>query len=209
MKPTIQFGDYMNTENTNKYRKYSFKTPLKKLILAQFGAAMLGIMTSMPTVTLASAGRTLDIATSLLAIGFLLYLQYTSLWDIGARDRISVDGGRLREDKLIGLKSALLANIPTYGLAVLCIIFKSVHLLTNAGWIGSAFNITYAIELMWNYMYHGLLVFFVPGSVGSWLNIPYLATFILFTAPSLITCLVAYRMGLSGKRIFPVRKKYN
>lgn len=197
----------MNTENANKYRKYSYKTPLKKLILAQFGAAMLAIMTSMPTVTIGDSGRTLEIITSALAVFFLLYLQYTAVWDIAAKDKIAIDGGRLREDKLIGLKSALLANIPTYAISLIAIVFRGIYLISDSNLIGTFSTATYAADLLWNYMYHGALVLIIPSSPNSPLFLAYLSSFILFTAPSLITCFIAYNQGLRGKRIIPEKKK--
>ena len=199
----------MNTETTKNYRKYRYSTPLKKLILSQFGAAMLGIMTSMPTLTISDSGYTLGLLTSALSVAFLLYLQYTAMWELAAKDRIAIDGGRLREDKSLGLKAAFFANVPTMGLALIAIAFKGLHLLTEAGWANSVYTVAYAADLMWNYMYHGLLIFIVPESPASPLFLLYLASFILLTLPSMICCLLAYRMGLSGKRIIPEKKKEN
>lgn len=209
MDTTIAYGDVMNTDITKRYRKYSYSTPLKKLILSQFGAAMLGIMTSMPTMTIADSGRTLGLLTSALAVAFLLYLQYTAMWELAAKDKIAIDGARLREDKLLGLKAAFFANLPTMGLAVIAIAFKGLHLLTDASWTNSVYTVAYAAVLMWNYMYHGVLSLIVPNSPASPIFLLYLASFIILTAPSMICSLVAYRMGLSGKRIFPEKKKSN
>ncbi|MBE6586844.1 MAG: hypothetical protein E7647_00350 [Ruminococcaceae bacterium] len=196
----------MNTGSTRNYRKYSYKIPLRKLILSQFGAAMLGIMTSMPTISI-SSGHTLDIITSSLAVAFLLYLQYTAIWDIAAKDKIAIDGGRLREDKLFGLKAALFANIPTYALAVISIALRGIYLLTHADWVGAISTATYGAELLWNFMYHGYLSLLIPGQPDSPIFLAYLASFILITVPSLITCLIAYNQGLKGKRILPEKKK--
>ncbi len=197
--------------NTNIKSKYKYSVHLKKLILAQFGAAMLAIMTSMPTITLADGkyGTLLGIATTLLAIVFYLYLQYTAIWDIAAKDKLAIDSNRMEKDDLRGLKAALFANIPTYVLAVLSIILKALYLIAEAEWIGLGSDIFYAVELLWNYMYHGFLVLLVPASNTSWLSVLFLAAFIILTVPSLITCLIAYRMGLAGKRILPEKKKNN
>ncbi len=197
----------MNNEVTKNYRKYNYKLPLKKLILAQFGAAMLGIMTSMPTVSIANGGHALDLATSTLAVAFLLYLQYTAMWDIGAKDKIAIDGGRLRCDKLLGLKAALLANLPTYILCALSIIFKGIHLLTSVDAIGACATATYGAELLWNYMYHGYLVLIVPKEPNSAMFILYLAAFAALTIPSLLTSFIAYNRGVKGIRIIPEKKK--
>lgn len=193
-------------------KKNSYKQALKKLLLGQFGAAMLGIMTSLPTMTISDDnkyGNLLGIATTVLAVFFFMYLQYTAIWDIAAKDKLAIDGGRMTEDRLFGLKAALLANIPTYAFAVLSIIFKSLYILTDVKAIGEIFNLPYIVNVVWNYMYHGLILLCSPGAeaIKKWITIPYLALFILLTVPSLVTCHIAYGMGLKGKRIFPEKKK--
>lgn len=180
---------------------------MKKLILAQFGAAMLGIMTSMPTVSIANGGHTLDLLTSTLAVAFLLYLQYTAIWEIAAKDKIAIDGGRLRCDKLTGLKAALLANLPTYILCVLSIIFKGIHLICKVDLIGACATATYGAELIWNFMYHGYLVLIIPSNPNTPAFLLYLAAFAALTIPSLLISFVAYNQGLKGKRIIPEKKK--
>ena len=81
-------------------------TPVKKLMLNQFGGAMLGIMLSSATMQ----SDMLNFLTSILAIIFYLFLQYTAIWEIGAKDQIRVNGGRAAENKWQGLRIALLAN---------------------------------------------------------------------------------------------------
>ena len=197
----------------NKYNnKSSYKTALKKLLLGQFGAAMLGIMTSMPTISLSGDNRygdLLGLATTVLAVVFLLYIQYTAMWDIGAKDKLAIDGGRMKEDIYFGAKAAVFASIPTFILTFLSIVFKSLYLITKVKVFGDIFNISYAVDLIWNYMYHGILMIFSPGpdTVESWISLPYLALFFFLTVPSIVFRYLAYRMGLKGKRLFPERKK--
>lgn len=202
----------MNTELIKTKSKYYYSAAVKKLILTQFGSTIMAIMISMPTATspedgvLSTGANILSITTTVLALMFFFYIQYTAMWDIAAKDKLAIDGNRMIKDENIGLKASLLANIPTYAFAMLCIIFRAIFLLTEANAIGLCSDITYAIELIWNYMYHGFLVLIVP-SMDSYLSLLYFASFALFTIPSLICCLIAYRMGLKGKRIFPEKKK--
>ena len=196
----------MNTQIKNKY---SYSTHMRKLILSQFGAAVLAIMTSMPTMTISednSYGDLLGIATTVLAVVFFMYLQYTAVWEIAAKDKIAIDGGRMNEDKLRGLKAALLANIPTYAFVTLSIVFKAIFLITDVKGIGLCSDIFYALELFWNYMYHGFLVMLVPKAT-SWVSLLYFAAFAAFTIPSLLCCYIAYNQGLKVNRIFPEKKK--
>ena len=198
----------MNTEIIKTKSKYSYSTAIRKLILAQFGAAILAIMTSLPTITITSNGTLLGIATTILALVFYFYLQYSAIWDIAAKDKLAIDGKRMTNDSKRGLKAALLANIPTYILVVLSVVFKAVHLFTDIKVVGLCFNIAYAAELFWNYMYHGLLVLIVPDAKSA-LSLLYFASFAILTIPSLICCFIAYKMGLKGKHIFPEKKKNN
>ena len=62
-------------------------------------------------VTIATSGNDdLLLGASLFSIGFFLVVLYTVGWDIGARDKIKIDGGRMREMPAKGFLIALGAN---------------------------------------------------------------------------------------------------
>ena len=192
--------------------KFAYSTPLKKLLLAQFGAAVLGLMMSLPTSSMALTEQAslmllLDLAISLIAVLFLLYIQFTAMWDIGARHKIAVDGGRRKLDMLYGLKSALLANIPNFVLGFVCILAKIIFIITNAEWSESASFVTYLVALLWNGMYLGVLENLIPDANNGWISVLYMCLFFVITIPSIAACTVSYIMGLKGKRIFPEKKK--
>ena len=184
----------------------SYKQPMKKLLLAQFGAAVLGLMMNLPTSSLTNS-KLLDLITSFIAILFFLYIQFTAMWDIGAKDKIAIDGGRMNEDRLYGLKAAFMANIPNYILASVCVLAKALFVLTDIVWAEMASFITYLVSLLWNGMYIGVLECFVPAENSGILSIAYMCLFFVITIPSLFTCYIAYRLGLKGTRIFPEKKK--
>lgn len=185
---------------TNKKRWLEgMGTPVKKLILNQFGAAMLGIMLS----SAAMQSRLLNFLTSLLAIFFYLFLQYTAIWETGAKDRIRVDGGRAAENKQRGLYAAILANSPNILFAVLIIVLTTVGVLTQWSWAGEGAVIFTFIARLWQGMYNGVVVFVV----GDVQTIPDTFIYLAIILPSLIANTIGYRMGYMNRRIFPERKK--
>ncbi len=165
-----------------------------KLILNQFGAAVMGLM-----ITAAAASNdTLKLFASLFAICFYLILQYMVIWEKGGHERIRVDGGRAKWQPLNGLKMGLLANIPNILFAVLiCIgyIFGKKGGMFEMEWAGNMYGIFNAIGRLWHGMYIGLIQTFSP-------NNP--IAFLLVILPSLFICTLGYYLGLCNRRIFAI-----
>lgn len=178
-------------------------TPVKKLLLNQFGGAVLGIMLS----SAAMASRYLNLATSILAIIFYLFLQYTTIWETGAKDRIRVDGGRTAENKWQGLQIGLLANGPNILLAVLVILLTVVGVLGQWQWAGNADVVLTVIARFWQGMYNGVIIFVVPKGLSGAQTILSTLIYAAIILPSLVVTAVGYRMGYMNRRIFPERKK--
>ncbi len=189
---------------TNKKRWLEgMGTPVKKLILNQFGAAMLGIMLS----SAAMQSRLLNFLTSLLAIFFYLFLQYTAIWETGAKDRIRVDGGRAAENKQRGLYAAILANSPNILFAVLIIVLTTVGVLTQWSWAGEGAVVFTFIARLWQGMYNGVINFVIPQGLNEAQTILSTMIYIAIILPSLAVNAIGYRMGYMNRRIFPERKK--
>ncbi|MCI8472013.1 MAG: hypothetical protein HFE65_02790 [Clostridiales bacterium] len=189
---------------TNKKRWLEgMGTPVKKLILNQFGAAMLGIMLS----SAAMQSRLLNFLTSLLAIFFYLFLQYTAIWETGAKDRIRVDGGRAAENKQRGLYAAILANSPNILFAVLIIVLTTVGVLTQWSWAGEGAVVFTFIARLWQGMYNGVINFVIPQGLNEAQTILSTLIYIAIILPSLAVNAIGYRMGYMNRRIFPERKK--
>ena len=178
-------------------------TPVKKLLLNQFGGAMLGIMLS----SAAMASRYLNLATSILAIIFYLFLQSTTIWETGAKDRIRVDGGRAAENKWQGLRIGLLANGPNILLAVLVVLLTAIGVFTQWQWMGNADVVLTVTARFWQGMYNGVIIFLIPGNLNDVQTILSTLIYVAIILPSLIINAVGYRMGYMNRRIFPERKK--
>ncbi len=195
----------MNNNISSVKRKSSYGTLVKKMMLSQFGAAMLGIMISIPTV---EPNIYLEITTSSFAALFYMYILYTSVWDVAAKDKLAIDGGRLKEDKFKGLKASLIANAPTLAIGFISIVGRALNGAFRFGWATDVAAISSSVGLLWNSMYIGFINIFNPGAGnGNWALIRFSLLFFAVTVPALIACHLAYNAGLAGKRIIPEKKK--
>ncbi len=79
-----------------------------KLFLNQIVITVFALMLSMATLS----NRKLSLAVSIFSILFFLYLNYSQCWEIGAKDKLKIDGGRMGNKPLTGLWLALGANVP-------------------------------------------------------------------------------------------------
>jgi len=183
--------------------KHSLGTLVKKAVLCHFGAAMLGIMIAFPSSNPDKPNVYLNIITSSFAVLFYLYILYTTVWDFAAKDKLCIDGGRMKEDKHKGLKAALLANIPTFLLTGVAVLGSTVTKFTEAVWAADTAWISMVINRFWNSMYVGYIDC-IDGHVR--LLVLY-AIFFLITVPGIVACTLAYRAGIAGIRIFPEMKK--
>ncbi len=164
---------------------------VKKLILNQFGAAVMGLM-----ITAAAASNpSLKLFASLFAIAFYLVLLYMVVWEHGGQDRIRVDGGRAAYKPFTGLKISLVANIPNILFAVLIIIgwFFGRKDGPAMEWAGNLYFICNMLGRIWHGMYIGLIQTFSPNNPIAHL---------LVVLPALFICTLGYWLGLTNRRIF-------
>ena len=175
-----------------KYLKENYYYIIK-MLLNQFGATFLGLMLSLAT----SKGQgepnwLLVLAGSSLSILLYMYLQYTVMWDLGARDIIRVDSHRAEYKPLTGLKMTMIANIPNALIAVGVVIgslFGAENGITQFEWAGSIGVICRAIGAFWEAMYNGFVMRFAPHNPYVW---------ILMLVPPLLAGCFGYYAGLKG-----------
>ena len=96
------------------FSKYTYSTV--KMFINQFAISIFGSVLSLATS--AAENRVLSMVVSAFAIAFYLFLIYTMIWEIGAKDRISVDVGKMNYRPHTGLLLALIANIPNFLIAI-------------------------------------------------------------------------------------------
>ena len=166
------------------FKNYSYD--MLKMFLNQFGTAIFGFSLALAAGKAQSA--VLRNITSVAAILFYLFLLYTMTWDIGYRDRVSVESGRKKRNRLTGCWIALCANSLNLLFAVF-IMLGSVMESAAVGTLGSigAFGAT---------VLEGMYVGILANSVGGVpLNSHWWIYFVI-PIPAILVSAIAYNLGL-------------
>ncbi len=171
----------------NFLTKYSYDSVV--LLIYQIAIGVFGMVLALAA---GMAGNdALRTASSIFAIAFLLFLQYTSVWKIGANDRISHDLHGERVDYTVPLKMWLLSNSLNLLLALLISLgmwFEGAGVLDTIGGIATV------IKLIAEGMYTGVLAINVGGAP---LNSYWFMHF-LTTVPTCIIICLAYVLGFNN-----------
>ncbi|MBQ3639661.1 MAG: hypothetical protein II955_03990 [Clostridia bacterium] len=161
-----------------------------KMFLNQFATAIFGFVLAL------AAGKahnpTLRNITSAFAVLFYLFLLYTMTWDLGFRDKISVEKGRKPFRPFTGFFISLIANIPNFILAL----FIMLASLADVSAFSKIGGVCGSIAVVIEGMYTGLLanrVNDVPLNSLWWM-------FFLIILPALIVSTVAYILGVKDKK---------
>ena len=182
------------------FSKYSYS--IIKMFVNQFAISLFGSVLAMAT---ASAGNDkLTFVVSCFAILFYLFLIYTMTWEIGAKDKISVDVGKKEYRPMTGLLMSLIANIPNFIIAFLFAI--SYPFMGTARWAGTMAAFSKIASVIIEGMYLGVIS--TVQLAGTYMNNIWW-TYLLITVPALITSFLAYYLGHKNFRFlaFFARKK--
>lgn len=171
-----------------------------KMFVNQIGMTIFAIVLTFAT----NQNDTLFLIVSVFSICFYMVLLYFMTWDIGFEEKIRIDGKRQKFVKLKGLYMSLFANIPNFFLATLIIVgyycssgFNSAGYPASPEWAVNLYGIGRLIAGLIEAMYTGIINIVFGASPWAYL---------IITVPSLITCTIAYIMGVKGKRFFPAPK---
>jgi hypothetical protein len=169
------------------WKRYSYS--IVKLFVNQFAISIFGLVLALACGK--AENNTLMYVTSIGAIIFYLFLLYAAIWEIGAKDKISVDGGRLPRNYLNGLYMGLMANIPNFILAILVsigLLFADGSVISKIGGISSS------ISIFIQGMYSGILAMDVGGAP---LN-SYFFVYFLIPLPAVLICALSYFFGIKN-----------
>ena len=180
---------------------------ISKLFVYQFALTVFGLL--LYTVSQFSESDAIVVGISIFSVLFYLFIIYTNMWDIGAKDKIRIEGKRLKPRPLYGMWIGLSSNIPNYILAIastvgyLCIdhtVKNSDGKLTTPEWAVNLYGISHAIGSYLNGTYLG---------ITSTLKIDVLPfTLFIITIPSIAACAIGYYFGTLEK--FPIiAEKHN
>lgn len=194
------------------FKKNSYE--IVRLYIYQIGITIfsLALYTAVGTIENSNTFLLTKIAVSLFAYGFYLVLVYYGLWEIGARDKIRVDGKRAEPEPYKGLKMSVFANLPNMILAFLCVVFVGIYLLTSSGTIKAVFSVFYLIMRFHNSIFLGLITG-ITTTVEDATSVAYFqdcclesAIYMLIPVLSILFSHFAYTMGTKEKKIFANKK---
>lgn len=175
-----------------------------KMFLTQIVMTFFGTMLAIATLS----NKSLLLWSSIFSVIFGLAINYTIGWDIGAKDKIKTDGGRMRPAPFKGALIALGSNIPNLLLALL----MGIGVLIDTETSQAMSLICNAIARLLNGAYLGiisnlenLLIANLADNSGIMSHIWW--WFIVMTLPSILVGWVSYLMGSHDVRIIPVRQK--
>ena len=180
---------------------------ISKLFVYQFALTVFGLL--LYTVSQFSESNTIIAGISAFSVLFYLFIIYTNIWDVGAKDKIRIEGKRLQPRPLHGLFVGIASNIPNFILAILSTVgYLCIdHSVKNADgklitpeWAVNLYGITHAIGSYLNGTFLG---------ITSTLKIDVLPfTLFIITIPSIVACAIGYYFGTLEK--FPIiAEKHN
>ena len=176
------------------FKQYSYN--IIKDILNQFAISVLGAMLSLATS--AAANDTLSIVVSVFAALFYLFLVYTTTWEIGAKDRISVDVGKKKYRPYMGLVISGISNIPKLLMAIMFVV--AVFIVPNGNVATVMETIVRLAYILLGGMYTGIMMTVEISASGTTLISAWWAYF-GFIAPALLVSTVAYYAGFKNFRL--------
>ena len=179
------------------FHDYSYS--VVKMFINQLAIAIFG--TSLTFATVSAHGNSGDFDTFTLIVSifsalFYLFLIYNIAWEIGAKDKISVDVKKKPYRPYMGLLLSFLANIPNLILVVIYAI------ASNSG-NPNFQSIMRIISCFVNGMYFGLLTVVRIFVGGEWLQLQvFWVSFLIAILPAMLTCGLAYFLGHKNFKFF-------
>lgn len=164
-----------------------------KMFIDQFAISLFGSMLSMAST--AAENDTLSLIFSIIAVVFYLFLLYTLVWEVGAKDRISVDIGKKAYRPHTGILVAIVANIPNFIIAILYTIGSPFS--ANYEWAGGICVVATLLTAIFEGMYLGLTTTLSVG--GVLLNRLWWSYFVIII-PALLVAWIAYYLGFKNKK---------
>lgn len=179
------------------FHDYSYN--VVKMFVNQFAISIFGFSLTIATTSAHVGSAGFDFLTfivSIFAVIFYLFLIYTLAWEIGAKDKISVDIGKKPYRPHFGLLLSLVANIPNLILAALYLIAT----------LAKSSNMTFVFRLIATLiqgMYFGIITSISLPIGGAYVQLNSLwPTFFLMVVPAMLTSWLAYFLGMKNFRFF-------
>lgn len=178
-----------------------------KLFINQIGIAVFGLIMA----TAVHSNQLLLLIVGIFAVCFYCFLLYTMVFEIGEKDSIRIENGRMMPRKFFGLQISLIANIPN---TLLIIAMFVCYFMIFASGSESAFAgyaiLDVVIKLVMG-MFNGISSAIMPritdiSCLETIKGIIYPGFWLLCLLPSLLTCFAAYNLGVKGFHLFSPKK---
>lgn len=176
-----------------------------KLYINQIGVAIFSMFIYTAAGAISVGGVTsllIKVGISVFAVFFYFALLYTVMWEIGAKDKIRIEGRRIEEKKSKGILLGLYANTPNFVFVGLALVLFSMYMLTGVGAFEAIFGVLSVFFRIFMSMYLGIIQGLTDSLTG---DIDLLVETALYLAFSLVSAAVvhfSYLMGLKEKRLF-------
>ena len=184
-----------------KYFKENLST-ISKLFINHIGMTIFGLIVLITSSLLSDKLGNEVVFYIMGGLTVLMYfsLLYTAMWERGAKDKLKIDGGRMKLGLFHGLYMYLLANAISIFLAVMTLIFAFFANDPNSGIYG-AYDVFKLMTHFWGAIYLPITRIAISSPV-----IHTLLYFAIIVPGAIISC-VSYILGVKGfKCIFPEPK---
>lgn len=174
-----------------------YKGEIVKLLVTHVALAVFSIMCTSPLLVLDTKGKESSVNTIILIVTALVFMFYyylvrSQLWTLGAKNKISADGGRMVLNPLAGLYMGLMASIPSFLLNIVNII---AYFYKDYEFFRGIYGVSNLLEVLWDAPALGLII--VTGSPFSYITVSVLPA--LFAG-------IAYYCGTKNISLFGVPK---
>ena len=141
------------------------------------------------------------IFSSVLAVCMYLWLLYTLCWEVGIKDKVRLDGGRIEYRPLRMLPAALVANALNLLLNLLSVVgVLFVRDIENASpmWAATLYKVPHDFFVLIHSMYGGIIESVLPNKL---FPIPNALLYLVSVAPALLFTSFGYFMGIHNRTI--------
>ncbi len=194
-----------------------------KLFINQLGVTIFSffLYTAVGMIEDDSVKTPVNIAVSIVSVLFFCFLLYTVAWEWGAKDKIRIDGGRLKKFKFKGALISFYANVINFVIAAIAFVTVLIFMLSYSEFslfdpslvitidkvsanfaleLHSVFNI---LMRFISSLYNGLLRGIFSGMSNAFLVSLYESIgFFVLPLVAILATHFGYVMGLSEKKIF-------
>ena len=176
-----------------------------RLFINQMGITIFALVlyTAIGFIDDATLNLRVKVVLSVFAILFYFALLYTATWDFGAKDKIRIDSGKYSATKLKGLFMSLIAGIPTFVLAGVCIVTMLIHISGGSEGAYSVFAVFNLLLRFISSMFLGLLQG-VFSALSYDVNLKFLFESVGYFVMPLISALVCHLGYTLGRRDFKI-----